>query len=69
MTDISTNAPITIRHPKLPGLSVPRFGALLAAIPGSMRDAFTMAYMAPYSSARPPRIVPGDDLEGRDPTW
>jgi len=69
MTDISTNAPITIRRPKLPRLRVPRFGALLAAIPGSMRDTFTLAYVDPYFCARAPQDVPDDELEGRDPSW
>jgi hypothetical protein len=69
MTDMSTKAPITIRR-----LSLPRpklaIGASLASICGVMSDALKLAYVAPYSSLhRQPRIVPDDDLEGRDPTW
>jgi hypothetical protein len=72
MTDISTIAPITNHHLELPKLSFPRFGigALLAAIPGSMRDAFTLAYLDPYSTARrQPEIAKDADLERRDPSW
>jgi hypothetical protein len=72
MTDISTKAPITIRRFSLPRLSFPRLeiGASLAAISGLVGDALSMAYVAPYTSLRRrPQVVPGDDLEGRDPTW
>ena len=72
MTDISTTAPITIRRLNLPRLSFPRLGigASLAAISGLVGDALKMAYVDPYTNLRrQPRVVPDDDLEGRDPTW
>jgi hypothetical protein len=72
MTDISTIAPITIRRLNLPQLSSSRLGigASLAAIAGLVGDALNMVYVAPYTSlAGQSRVVPDDDLEGRDPTW
>ncbi|UVC11552.1 hypothetical protein IHQ71_13785 [Rhizobium sp. TH2] len=72
MTDISTTAPRTIRHLKLPRLSLPwlAIGASINAMPLLMGDALRMAYVDPYTSLRrQPRIVPDDDLEGRDPDW
>jgi hypothetical protein len=72
MTDISTDAPITNRRLKLPRPSFPRLaiGASLNAICRLAGDAFSMAYVDPYTShRRQPRIVSDDDLEGRDPNW
>ena len=72
MTDFSTTAPITVRRLNLPRLSFPtlEIGASLAAISGLVGDALSMAYVAPYASLRrQPQVVPGDDLEGRNPTW
>lgn len=72
MTDISTTAPTTIRRLNQPRLSFPRpaIGASLAAISGLVGNAISMGYVEPYTSLRrQPRIVPDDDLEGRDPTW
>jgi hypothetical protein len=72
MTDISAAAPITVRRLNLPRPSFPRLaiGASLAGMFSLVGDALNMAYVAPYSSIRRrPRVVPDDDLEGRDPTW
>jgi len=72
MTYIASNAPITIPRPKLPSFAFPRLGigALLAAIPGSLGDAFEMAYVAPYAGhQRLPEAAPDEALEGRDPNW
>ena len=72
MADISTTAPTTVRRLKLPRLGFPRLaiGASLNAISGLIGDAFSMAYVAPYTSLRSqPPIVQDDDLEGRDPSW
>lgn len=69
MADIFSTAAITIRRLALPGF--PRFaiGASLKALPGAIGDALKMAYVAPYTSRRPPRIVTDDDPERRDPNW
>ncbi|CCV13583.1 hypothetical protein [Mesorhizobium sp. STM 4661] len=72
MADISTKAPTTIRGFSLPPPSFPRleFGASLRGIFRLWNDALKLAYMDPYTTLRrQPRIVPDDDLEGRDPTW
>lgn len=72
MTDISTSAPNAFRRLSLLRPSFPRldFGASLGAICRLLGDAFNTAYVAPYIILRrQPRIVPHDDLEGRDPTW
>lgn len=72
MADISTTVPTTIRRlkslrPSFPKLAI---GASLAAMPRLVSESFRMAYVTPYTSLRhQPRIVPDDDLEGRDPTW
>jgi len=72
MTDMSTTALITFRRLNLPRLSFPRLeiGASLAAMFSLVGDAINMAYVAPYTNLRrQPQVVPGDDLEGRDPSW
>ncbi len=72
MTDILTTGPTAVRRLKLPRPSFPRLaiGASLVAISGLVGDALKMAYVDPYASlGRQSRAVPGDDLEGRDPTW
>ena len=72
MTDISTNAPITIRRLNLPRPSFPKLGigASLAAISSLVGDALKMAYVEPYTiHRRRPQVVPDDDLDGRDPNW
>lgn len=71
MTDSSTTAPMAIRRLDLPRLSFPRLAIGAShAIFGLMAEALAMAYVDPYTSLpRQPRIVPDDDLKGRDPTW
>jgi len=72
MTDISTAAPIAIRRLKLPGMRFPRLrlGASLLAVAGLIGDAFKAAYVDPYSNrSGRPKIVAGEKLEGRDPSW
>jgi hypothetical protein len=72
MTAIITDAPIANRPLKLPRLRFPRFGigALLAATPGSLGEAFNMAYVNPYASVRrQPKAAPDEDLVGRDCGW
>jgi hypothetical protein len=71
MTDSSLIAPIAIRRSTLRRLiPAPGIGASLAAICRLLGAAFGMAYVGPYTSrGRRPQIVPGDDLEDRDPTW
>lgn len=71
MTDIATDAPITIRRLNLLPRRFPRLeiGASLAAMSSLVGDALNLAYVAPYTSLRrQPQVVP-DDLEGRDSTW
>ncbi|MDQ6433649.1 hypothetical protein RB623_06250 [Mesorhizobium sp. LHD-90] len=70
MTDISADAPITVRRSDLQQPSIPmlRIGASLAAISALLGDALKMAYVDPYTSHRP-HIAPDDGLEGRDPEW
>ncbi|TPM37379.1 hypothetical protein [Mesorhizobium sp. B2-3-4] len=70
MADIPTTTPIAIRRhdPPRPSFTRSAIGASLNAI-SRLGDAFKMAYVAPYSSHREPRIVPDDDPDGRDPSW
>jgi hypothetical protein len=72
MTDIAPAAPIKIRRFSLPRLGFPRLrlGASFTGIGGLVANAFTLAYVAPYTSLhRRPPIIVDDDLEGRDPRW
>jgi hypothetical protein len=72
MADIPTTAPIAIHRRNPPGRGFPslELGASLTAISRLVGDAFSMAYVAPYTVLRrQPQVVPDDDLEGRDPTW
>jgi hypothetical protein len=72
MTDISATALIPLRRLKLPRIVLPRLaiGATLEAITLLIGNALDMAYVQPYSSlSRRQRIIPDDDLEGRDPDW
>ena len=72
VADFSTIVPISIRRSNCQRISSPtlRIRALLAAIPVLLGDAFSMAYVDPYTSLRhQPQIVPDYDLEGRDPAW
>jgi hypothetical protein len=72
MTDISATAPIPLRRLKLPRIVLPgpAIGATLEAITLLIGNALDMAYVQPYSSlSRRLRIIPDDDLEGRDPDW
>jgi hypothetical protein len=73
MTDITTTAPISIRHqslqfPKFPKLEI---GRKVEAISKAVMQAFEMAYLAPFSTPqrKPPVAVDDADLEGRDPNW
>jgi len=72
MADISIFAPTTVRRLGLSRPSFPRLaiGTSLNAMAGLIGDAFSMAYVDPYTSLRrQPPSVPDDDLEGRDPSW
>ncbi|RWK07915.1 MAG: hypothetical protein E5X49_14535 [Mesorhizobium sp.] len=72
MADIPTTALTAVRRLDPPRLSFPKLaiGAWLNTMSGLMADALKMAYVDPYASIRrQPRAVPGDDLEGRDPSW
>jgi hypothetical protein len=65
-------APKAVRRSGLPqpNISVLRIGASLAAMAVLLGDAFTMAYVDPYTSRRGrPKAAPDEDLEGRDPGW
>lgn len=72
MTDITTTAPISVRRPSLPAVSMPRFGIgrALAALCQGFGQAVRMAYIDPYRvSQTGPVAAPDPQLEGRDPNW
>ena len=72
MTDITNNAPITIRHLSLPRLKFPKLGiaAAITAFSASIFGAYSMAYVTPFDALRGQSSIPDDvDLEGRDPNW
>jgi hypothetical protein len=72
MTDIFAATPKTDRHSSLqrPSIPVLRIRGSLVAISALLGDAFSMAYVAPYTSrGRSPQADLNDRLDGRDPTW
>lgn len=74
MTDITVTitTPLSIRRFGLPLIRFPglAIGKSLEALSRLMGDAFCMAYVDPYCSAtRQQRLVPDENLEGRDPNW
>ena len=72
MTDIPTIAPLAIRRSDAQRPSIPtlRIAAPLAAMFVLLGNAFSMAYVSPYSKdGRRPQVAPDDDLKGRDPNW
>lgn len=72
MTDISIRTPKAIFSWSLPRLKFPKFaiGTALANTSEAIREAFEMAYVAPFSAMqRGPSIVRDEDIEGRDPNW
>mgnify|MGYP001487072896 CR=1 FL=1 len=68
MTDLVHNAPLAIRHFRLPRLTLPKLG--IAAFSTSITQAYSMAYVEPFKTRVRPSPVSNDvDLEGRDPNW
>ncbi len=72
MTDISLNAPISLRRPGPPRLRLPKpgFAAALAALSKAIMQANALAYVAPFQQAwQPVADQPEADADGRDPRW
>ena len=72
MSHIVTTSPITLHKPKVsrPALPGIYLGSAFAAMSDAIRQAFAMAYVAPFSTSQGklPRVEEAD-LEGRDPNW
>lgn len=70
MTDIPATTPVSFRRFSLPKFSVSwrATAASIAAIPAAIGDAFNMVYVDPYG-APSRRVIPDEDLDGRDPDW
>jgi len=71
MTDTSAIAPIDARQSNLQRTkSDPKLGTSLAAMFALLGDAFSMAYVHPYTGrGRRPQVDPDEDFEGRDSSW
>ncbi len=72
MTELITTAPIANRFPSLPHTSFPKLGvgAALAATARAVGQAFTLAYVAPFTGPRLHDPTRSDEyLGGRDPRW
>lgn len=72
MTDITTTTQIHIHRFSAARSNVRGVGisASLEAITRLIGDAFTLAYLGPYTSMRhQSQVVSDDDLDGRDPSW
>jgi len=72
MTFLTHSAPLAIRHFRLPRLRLPKLGlgAMIAAAPTSITQAYSMAYVEPFKTRQRQPLVSNDvDLEGRDPNW
>ena len=72
MTDIFTTAPITIRHPSLLRLQLPKLaiGRAISEISNAIMQTFEMAYVAPFRTTQTKAPIAFDaELEGRDPNW
>ena len=71
MTDIIASAPMALtrlcasERAREKPLARPRLEVLFKAI----GEAFQLAYVAPYATARRPLALPEAELEGRDPNW
>lgn len=71
MSDIISPIPASIRRFGLPRLRLQSIGVgtALGAMARLLGHAFTLAYVAPYTSLhRQPPVLP-DDPDGRDPNW
>ena len=72
MTDLINNAPLAIRHPRLPRMRFPNLdiGAPITAVLTSVMQAYSMAYVEPFKThERHPLKFSDVDLEGRDANW
>ena len=72
MTDLITTAPIANCFPSLPHTSFPKLGvgAALAAIARAVGQAFTLAYVDPFTGPRLHDPTKSDEHPGgRDPRW
>lgn len=64
--------PLSLPAQRLPGGATPKLaiGATIAAMFSAMGEAMKLACVSPYAgTARKPRKLPDEDLQGRDPDW
>ena len=72
MTELITTAPIANRLPSLSRTSLPKLGlgAALVATARAVGQAFTLAYVAPFTGRRIHDPTRSDEyFGGRDPRW